>query len=34
MKYVIELEHDDFVLLTDVLKEAQKHGVITWARRD
>lgn len=31
MKYLIELEHEDFVLLLDALKKAQNEGVITWS---
>lgn len=30
IKYKITLEHDDFVLLLDVLKKAQVEGITTW----
>lgn len=31
MKYLIEFEHEDFVLLLDALKKAQDKGVINWS---
>lgn len=30
IKYKITLEHDDFVLLLDVLKKAQRESLTTW----
>ena len=34
MKYNIELEHDDFVLLLDTLKKAQDGNIINWSATD
>ena len=31
MKYITTLEHDDFVLLMDVLTKAREAGVIEWS---
>jgi hypothetical protein len=31
MKYVTTLEHDDFVMLMDVLTKAREAGVIAWS---
>lgn len=30
MKYLVSLEHDDFVLVLDILKKAQESGLIAW----
>lgn len=30
IKYNITLEHDDFVLLLNVLKKAQREGITNW----
>lgn len=30
IKYNISLKHDDFVLLLEVLKKAQKTKIVTW----
>lgn len=30
MKYNIELEHDDFVLILSILKNAEEQGMIAW----
>ena len=30
MKYLVSLEHDDFVLILDILKNAQLSNVINW----
>ena len=34
MKYQIVLEHDDFVLLLDVLKKSRASEVINWSATD
>ncbi len=34
MTYTITLSHDDFVLLLDVLKNAQDINMITWSATD
>lgn len=31
MKYVTTLEHDDFVLLMNVLTKAREEGLIAWS---
>lgn len=31
MKYVVSLEHADFVLLMEVLKKARQSGIVTWS---
>lgn len=31
MKYNISLDHDDFVLLIDVLSKCQSSGLVTWS---
>lgn len=30
MKYLVSLEHDDFVLVIDILKKAQEANLINW----
>ena len=30
MKYLVSLEHDDFVLIINILKNAQLSNVINW----
>lgn len=30
MKYLVSLEHDDFVTIIDILKKAQEANVINW----
>ena len=34
MKYNISLEHDDFVLLLDILRKSKEQGVIAWSATD
>ena len=34
MKYNIELEHDDFILLLDTLKKAHDGNIINWSATD
>lgn len=34
MKYNIELEHEDFVLMLDALKKAQDGNIINWSATD
>jgi len=34
MKYNIELKHEDFVLLLDVLKKAQDENIVCWSATD
>lgn len=34
MKYNISLNHEDFILLLDVLRNAQEQGVIAWSATD
>lgn len=34
MKYEITLEHNDFVLLLDVLRKSQEQGIIAWSATD
>ena len=31
MKYVITLDHNDFTLYLEVLKQAQKQGITAWS---
>ena len=34
MTYRIELKHEDFILLLDVLKKAQDGNIINWSATD
>lgn len=34
MKYNIKLEHEDFILLLDMLKKAQDGNIINWSATD
>lgn len=31
MKYVVSLDHSDFVLLMEVLKKARESGIVAWS---